>query len=193
MAINPDLARLRKEIDQRLRDRRPDRYLVRDTVTGPGDADEVDADDLELDESTEWLDEVAAELVDEYGEAFTLDAVERYIRALVGTREGVATKGTNARLRVAHKSGAWPLDWFEFHRDPLAIVERVILDGRIHVRESRVALEAVTPADYDAFAKEERRRAMRDAARRNATCDAAEWARDELILGGFDTQGEAWR
>lgn len=156
------LTLLRKKIDYLLCERRPDRYDVRHH---DDDAAEVDAID------SSWLDEIADEIADEIPTSQILSLA----RNLVRQREGAATRSANSLIRKYEKDGQLPLDWWGYERFPVAVVTRTQREGKDpEVKEERVALGAMTPTDFIAFATEERVRAARDFASRNATCDAAE-------------------
>lgn len=166
MAIDPDLSHVLKEIDQLLRDRRPDRYHPN-----------VEGD-------TEWLDNIAEEVAPLIPDA---KVREVFARKLVGQREGQATRSTNAFIREIEKSGQPPLDWFDYANDPISVITREFSGGREVVTEERVALRATTSRDFRLFAIEERRRAANEFATRNSTCEAAEWIADQIDLAGVQT------
>jgi hypothetical protein len=76
------------------------------------------------------------------------------------------------------------LTW-EWLDEPIAVITRVGHPGeRVKVIEERVALRATTPKDLRDFATEERRRAGKDFATRNSTCENAEWLADQMVEVG---------
>ena len=190
MAINPDLTSLRKEISRLLAEKRPDRYIVRDTVTDPADDDDLASLDVEeTEEETSWLDEIADEVADLVPDE---EVRKLYARKVVGQEEGRATRRANGLLRKIKQTGQLVLTWFDIKDDPVAVVTRTVEPGkRDRIKEERVALRAMTPTDFRDFATEERRRAAGDFAARNATCEGAELVADWMTRGGFK-RFEAW-
>lgn len=175
MSIKTDLSEVTHEIDKLLRERRPDRYTVR--------GHDEDSTDLEADEveTTTWLDEVAADI-----EHLIPESTMRrlYARSLVGQREGKTTRNGNKALREIDRTGQEPLTW-DWLDEPISVVTRVEQPGeRVKLIEERVALRATTPKDLRDFATEERRRAGKDFATRNATCENAEWLADQMVEVG---------
>lgn len=160
---------VRKQIDELLYENRPDRYDVRSS----GDT-EVDA---------EWLDTVADKVA---ADLDIEDVLKQFSRNLVRQREGRATRSANKVLRQFAQDGQLMLGWWEQERQPVAIVTRTQKPGRDpEIREERVALGALTAKDLLAFANEERVRAGRDFAARNATCDGAELMAQQILKGRF--------
>lgn len=186
MAINPDLTRLRKEIDRLLAEKRPDRYTVRDSVT---DDEETDSLDVEVDEGTDWLDKIADEVADLVPD----DEVRKlYARKMVGQQEGKATGRANRLLRRIHRTGQLVLGWFDVKDDPVAVITKTYQPGkRPKVLEERVALRAMTPRDFRDFAEVERKRAADDFSARNETCNGAVWVADQMSAAGA-TRFETW-
>jgi len=193
MAINPDLTRLRKEIERLLAERRPDRYTIRDYATD--EAEQVD--DLEVPEATDtdeidetnWLDGIAGEVADLVPEA---EVRKLYARKIVGQQEGRATRRANNLLRTIHRTGQLVLGWFGVKDDPVAVITRTAeKDKKPRVKEERVALRAMTPTDFRDFATEERRRAAGDFSARNDACSGAEWIADHMTVAGA-TRFETW-
>jgi hypothetical protein len=137
-------------IDKLLSERRPDRY--------------------EAEASSEWLDDIAAEVAWLIPED---DARYKAARFVVGRREGEKTKSANKLLREIHDTKQWPLGWLDMLNLPIA------------VGKERVALRAVTSADLRQFANDERRAAASDFSVRNATCEAAEWMADIMDANGY--------
>jgi len=171
MAINPDLAKLRREIDRLLREQRPDRYVTR-----------ADAELEDEVESTEWLDRVAEQVEHLVPE---IEVIRLYARNLVGQREGQATQTANQLLRKIHRSGQLVLGWFDVKDDPVSVLTRIIQSGqRVKIVEERVALRAMSPTDFRKFADEERRRAARDASARYETCEGADYVADQMSIAG---------
>jgi hypothetical protein len=187
MAINPDLTRLRKEIDRLLAEKRPDRYTVRDsTVTND---EEVENLDVEEAEDSDWLDDIAAEVEDLVPDE---ELRKLYARKIVGQQEGKATTRANKLLRKIHRFGQLVLGWYGVKDDPVAVVTRTVgPDGQSKVREERVALRAMTARDFRDFATEERRRAANDFSARNDACAGAEWVADQMTVAGA-LHFEAW-
>lgn len=176
MAIREQKRDLNRKIDRLLREQRPDRYVIRDTVND----DEYLTDD-EV-EGTEWLDAVAEEVE---GDVPSEEIRRRYARSLVGQREGMATQKANGLLRKVKQDGQLPLGWMDFEDYPISVVSRIHSPGeRVKIVEERVALRAVTSGDLRAFAVEERRRAARDFAARNEACEGAEWIAEQMDLAG---------
>lgn len=176
MAIDPDLTLLRKKIRKRLTERRPDRYNIRASET---DADEDEEND---DTGSEWLDEVADEFADEVPAEH---ASQLYARKLVGQIEGSATRSANSLLRKMAQTGQLLISWMDYAREPIAISWEEERDGRPFVREERVALGAATAGDLERWELVERRRAAKDAARRNEACDGAQIIAAAIRAGGF--------
>jgi hypothetical protein len=192
MADDRDMKRLRKLIHEELRARRPDRYLVRDRPVQDGGEDDDEPADLadldSADDGTKWLDDLEAEIESQLPEA---TARKHLARNLVRQAEGRATRSGNTLLRRIQiaKRDSKPIQGFlpleEFYADPIAIVIRSVRDGKVRVREERVALRAATPDDFKAFANHERRRAGKDHAARIETCEGAEYVAEQMQLGGF--------
>lgn len=106
---------------------------------------------------------------------------------LVSVAEATATKGTNRLLREIAETGAWPLDWFDAMRWPLAVEAG-----------ERVALRAASAEDFRKFAARERRAASLDFTSRNESCEGALFVADAMeaqrVERAFDLQlpdGEA--
>lgn len=170
---NDALNVIRKRIDGLLYSNRPDRYDVR-PATEEGDEDGG---------SSDWLDAIADEIAEDLP---TKDVRKVLARSLVRQREGQATRSANSLLRKFAQDGQLMLGWWEQERQPVAVVTRTQRPGKDpEVHEERVALGAMTPQDFRAFANEERIRAGRDFASRNATCDAAEDIAKAMLRGRF--------
>ena len=164
---------IRKRIDWLLYENRPDRYDVRHTTEADDDSDV----------SAEWLDDIAEQITDDLP---TVEALTLLARNLVRQREGQATRSANKLLRRFAQDGQLMLGWWEQERQPVAVITRTQREGRDpEIREERVALGAMTPQDFRAFANEERIRAGRDFAARNSTCDAAEDIAEQMLRGRF--------
>jgi hypothetical protein len=186
VAINPDLTKLRKEIDRLLAEKRPDRYTVSDTTV---EAEEVADEEVDEGSETEWLDEIADEVAHMVPEA---ELRKLYARKIVGQQEGKATSRANRLLRKIHRTGQLVLGWWGVADDPVAVVTRVDEPGqRTRRKDERVALRAMTPRDFRDFATEERRRAAEDFTARNDTCTGAELVATWMTQGGF-THFQQW-
>lgn len=188
MAINPDLSKLRKEIDRLLAERRPDRYTVSDTIAD----DDEEVSDTEVEETgdeTDWLDSIADEVAHMVPDA---EVRKLYARKVVGQQEGKATSRANRLLRKIHRTGQMVLDWWGVEDDPVAVITRVTEPGqRPRRKDERVALRAMTPRDFRDFAMEERKRAADDFSARNDTCSGAERVADWMTEAGY-TNFRAW-
>lgn len=190
MTINPDLTRLRKEIDRILAEKRPDRYVVRDSgIMTEADSLIPDVDGL-FDEDTEpedssetaWLDDVAEEVANLVPDE---EIRKLYARKIVGEREGNATRRANRLLRKIGRTGQLVLGWWGQENDPVSVKNRIVVPGKqVRIKEERVALRAMLSADFRRFAAEERRRAAGDFAARNDTCTGAEWLAERLEQTG---------
>ena len=184
MAINPEMKVLNKQIDMLLKVRRPDRYVVSNTVDlEVGDAEDVaDVDEDEAEDETAWLDDLATEIEPQVPEA---ELVHKYARQLVGQREGIATRQVNNMFRRILHDGQLVLAWWGYEDMPLSVEERIVEPGqRVRKKTTRVALRAVTQTDLEAFSTEERRRKDRDHRARTDTCDGADYVREQMVLGG---------
>lgn len=120
-------------------------------------------------EQDEWL----TAIIDDVAVTISIEeAQKRVARDLVVRREAEATKRTNRVLRDIFKTGNLPLDWLDMQRCPLSI------------NGERVALGACTPDDFREFANIERRRAAKEHATRNESCDGARFLADMIEKNG---------
>lgn len=121
-------------------------------------------------EGADWL----APIIEEVASTYTADEARIRIAAdVVMQRETVAMKRTNRVLRDMLKSGQFPIDWMDIHRWPLGC------------GEWRVALGSCRTVDLREFATVERRRAAKDFATRNESCEGAEWLADLVADKGL--------
>lgn len=189
MAINKARKDLNHAIDRLLNERRPDRYLVSETIRKVRDADEEDEGFPQDDEGPEvenadWLNAVADEV------AYMVSpekAREEYVRTVVGLRERQATRNANKLLRDFYRTGQHEMGWLEMVRDPLAIKSREVLwGGQIRTRDERVALGKCTVPDLRRFATEERRRSAKDFVARETLAAGAEQLADRVEGRGME-------
>jgi hypothetical protein len=181
----PDDQTLNVLCDHLLRQFRPDRFVV------SGEEEITDEDVI----TNSWLDEVAAELEREIRVEDLQRVVNRQLRRLVATREGIACKRVNAMLRDYHDRPTLhdPRDpeWIgPLLDDPISVVTRSNLDGRTKILYEHVALRAASSDDLRRFAIEERRRAARDFASRESSCAGAEELADDMDAARVALAGE---
>lgn len=181
MAHSNDLTEIRRLIRTYLAEDRPDRY-----GTGETPVDRADEDDEPDLGSQEWLRDIAYDKI----KPLVTDAAERLALQLVLDEERKATRATNAFFRDIARDHQLVLGYFGLESSPISVVHRVVRDGKLYVRTERAALRAADERDVHSSASEERRRAGRDFAARNAACDGMEWAADQMLAAGALTFDE---
>jgi hypothetical protein len=181
----------RKRIEQLLHERRPDRYTIRNSWEGANDVAPfpdvsalLDPDAAPEGAATAWLDKIAKEVADDVPE---LEARQLYASQIVRQMEGSATKRANALLRKIGQSGQLIIGWWGNEDDPVAVITRKVVDGKMRVKEERVALRSMYHRDFRDFALEERKRASKDFSARNDTCVGAELIADRMEAAGATT------
>lgn len=152
-----DLEEFKRYADAALRAARPDRY------SGPGDA---------------WVKQVAAQLAEEVP---ILEAKRIAAEAIVGQREGQATKRVNRFLKgLAGADGQYtlPVDWHLYADEPVAFESEVVVDGVVSTVRTRVALRAMRPEDWHSFTRNGRVAAQHRFDAEMAMYEAADWIAD---------------
>lgn len=158
---------LRALINERLDAIRPDRYTI-GGITDDGESE------------TAFLTAVAADIEPLIPEA---EAKKRLAQTLVNAEESKATRRANDFFKDYARSGQPPMFWMEDGAWPVSITSEHPDDKTKRITE-RVALRALSANDALAFAHEERRRAAKDFAARNESCEGAELAAERTKAAG---------
>lgn len=159
-ATDDEIARIKSEIDEHLRRRRPDRYM-------PGH---------------EFLDEVA----DLVAASIPVTMARNLLaRDLVGQREGQATRRGNRFLKtllLPDGQRVLPIDWHVYVDEPVAIhVPEIDRSGTPtgDYRRERVALRAMTDNDWHNFSVHGRVDLQHRVDAEMAMYDSADWLADQ--------------
>lgn len=174
--------RIRQEIAEIMDEERPDRYVVEDSTTNE---DLWEEGIEECDDGVEWMDRVAESVADKIPD---VDVKKRIARDEVTKIERTNLRRGTRHLRdlrdaqQLHLEAVAPLSY------PVSVCHRIVKEGeRPRIRRERVRIASMTSTDLRLFATEERRRAAKDFATRNETCEAAEWLADEMDEAGDRT------
>lgn len=170
-----ELTRIKGLIDDELRALRPDRYE-------PGD---------------EFLDEVVERVAPHIPATM---ARAMLAKDLVGQREGQATRRGNKFLKtIIGKDGqhALPIDWHFYVAEPVALMVPVVDSATSEptgdFRRERVALRAMTSADWRHFTNQGRVEAQHRFDAEMAMYEAADWLAEQQAGGTFAEWAEQER
>lgn len=158
---------LRALINERLDAIRPDRYTI-GGITEDGESE------------TAFITAVAADIESLIPEA---EAKKRLAQTLVNAEESKATRRANDFFKEYVRTGQPPMFWVEDGSWPVSITSDHP-DNKTKRITERVTLRALTADDALAFAHEERRRAAKDFASRNESCEGAEMAAEATKAAG---------
>jgi hypothetical protein len=163
---------------------RPSRYVVSDSG-GDGEFESPECDD-----GVEWMDRVAERV---HGLIPDGEAKRRFARREVGMIETANLRRGNKYLRDLGANSQLDLGLLGCMSYPVSVCHRIVKEGeRSQTRVVRVRIESLTSSDLRVFAESERRRAAKDFAVRNETCEAAERLADEVDECGARTVREWW-